>query len=79
MVCSGCNKAVYKVRFLPDTKEWLCPECSPEARPIQNADPGHFPFVTTHMHPQGKAVEVKSLRHLRKLENKFGVQSEAWN
>jgi hypothetical protein len=79
MLCPGCDQTVGRLRFT-ESGEWLCYNCAPyTAKPIQNANPGHFPFVTRNMHPEGKAVEVKSLRHLRRLENKFGVQSGAWN
>lgn len=33
-----------------------------------------FPYTTTHIHPQGKPIEVKSALHLRSLEKQYGVR-----
>lgn len=80
MVCPGCKKAVYKLRFLSETEEWLCSDCAPaEAKPRQNAKSHHFPFRSRNIREDGAEVEVKSLRHLRRLENQHGVASGPWN
>ena len=79
MVCPGCKKTVVRLRFLGNGV-WRCVACEPDtAKPVQKAKPGHFPFTTTNIRGDGRSVEVKSLRHLRKLENQHGVQSGAWN
>jgi hypothetical protein len=36
-----------------------------------------FPFTTKHIN--GTEVTVESMRHLRKLENSYGVSSEVYN
>ena len=79
MTCDGCQKTVTRVRLVaPGT--WRCGGCAPDtSKPIQNADPHHFPFVTRNIRDDGRPVEVKSLRQLRKLENAHGVASGPWN
>jgi ribosomal protein L37AE/L43A len=78
MVCPSCKETVTRLRFVE--KEWLCPSCAPaEAKPRQNAKSHHFPFRTRNIRSDGSEVEVKSLRHLRRLENQNHVQSGAWN
>jgi hypothetical protein len=80
MVCPGCKEMVYKLRFLPEAEEkWLCSNCAPEAKLVLDANPGHFPFTTTNLHPEGEKLTVRSLRELRKLENRYGVASGPWN
>ncbi len=78
MTCPSCKETVSRIRLVDG--EWLCPSCAPaEAKPRQNAKNHHFPFRTRHIRNDGAEVEVKSLRHLRRLENQNGVQSGAWN
>ena len=78
MTCPSCEKTVARLRFVDG--EWVCVDCAPaEAKPIQNADPKHFPFRTRNIRSDGAEVEVKSLRHLRRLENQNSVASGAWN
>ncbi len=79
MVCPGCKKTVYKLRFLSEIEKWLCLNCAPEAKPVLNANPGIFPFTTRNIHPEGEKLEVRSLRELRKLENRYGVASGPFN
>jgi len=38
-----------------------------------------FPFTTSHFEPNDGPVTVESMRHLRQLESRFGVQSEVYN
>lgn len=79
MTCPGCNKTVTRLRSLGNGV-WKCDECVPDtSKPIQNADPKHFPFRTRNIRRDGREVEVKSLRHLRRLENQNGVASGPWN
>lgn len=79
MTCPGCKKTVGRLRLV-GKGEWKCGECEPDtSKPIQNADPKHFPFRTRNICSDGREVEVKSLRHLRRLENQNGVASGAWN
>ena len=37
-----------------------------------------FPYTSTHITGDGQPIEVKSLRHLRKLEGQFGVHCDAY-
>lgn len=80
MTCENCGETVGRVRFVGEIGRWVCGGCGPkEVKAIKKADTGHFPFTTTNIRSDGKPVEVKSLRHLRKLENRHGIQSGAWN
>jgi hypothetical protein len=38
-----------------------------------------FPFTTNHFEPNDGPVTVQNMRHLRQLENRFGVHSEVYN
>lgn len=57
---------------------YVCHNCyvSPPDRRVSTCI-STFPFTTKML--TGTPVEVKSLRHLRQLENRHGVQSDAYN
>jgi len=78
MFCPECKKTVGRMRFVSDGV-WLCADCAPALTQHKTVNPGIFPFVTTNLRSDGRPVEVKSLRELRKLENRHGVQSGAFN
>jgi hypothetical protein len=79
MTCPGCGNTVSRLRNI-GKDEWRCNDCKPDmSKPIKVTERKHFPFVTSNIRGDGRPVEVKSLRHLRQLENKHGVQSSAWN
>lgn len=78
MFCTNCEKTVGRLRFVDGA--WMCVDCAPaEAKPRQNAKSHHFPFRSRNIREDGAEVEVKSLRHLRRLENQHGVASGPWN
>lgn len=79
MLCPGCEQTVSRLRFT-EGGEWLCYDCAPyTVKPRQNVKSHHFPYTTTNIREDGKPVEVKNLRHLRRLENQHGVASGPWN
>jgi hypothetical protein len=79
-ICCQCKKEVLHVRWTEEPDKYVCMDCAPILE-LQKSVPGAtFPFTTMHLnseHPE--AITVKSLRHLRKLENQYGVGSVAWN
>jgi len=76
MTCDGCKTEVYRARWV-EADKWLCRRCDPGMDVSSNVPGALFPFTTTNF--DGKKVEVQSLRHLRKLESKYGMQSVAFN
>jgi hypothetical protein len=53
---------------------------------LARSDEGHrpflgaaFPFVTTHIDPKGRPIEVTSLAHVRQLERDYGVVLSAFS
>jgi hypothetical protein len=76
--CPECKGTVGRLRFVSEGV-WLCADCAPTLTQHKTVNPQHFPFTTTNLRGDGKPVEVKSLRHLRQLESRHGVQSGAWN
>jgi hypothetical protein len=77
MICDGCNREVYRAKFI-DPK-WFCKECAPSAGYV-NVPGAMFPFTTSNLSKDPtRPITVNSLRHLRKLEAKYGVQSVGFN
>jgi hypothetical protein len=68
---------VMRARWVPEVG-WLCLKCAP-AQTLKNVSGAMFPYMTFGIGDGPKQVQVQSLRHLRKLEAKFGVQSVAFN
>jgi hypothetical protein len=57
----------------------VCRQCDRGKAPVLPG-PSLFPFTTTNLAGRpGVEISVQSLRHLRKLETQFGVQSHAFN
>jgi hypothetical protein len=79
MTCDSCGREVFRARLLEETKEWVCKECDPGGRGTPNIQGSVFPFTTMHIAGSTQKVRVQSLRHLRQLEAKHGVQSVAFN
>jgi hypothetical protein len=78
-ICKGCEKEVMRSRWVEDVG-WFCHQCVPEAKIISTTGKSRFPFTTMHLnHEKPEKITVKSLRHLRQLENQYGVQSVAFN
>jgi hypothetical protein len=80
-ICSNpdCKEPqpVMRARWIPEVG-WLCLKCAPpQASP--NVPGSIFPYMTFGVGNDVKPVQVQSLRHLRKLEAKHGVQSVAFN
>lgn len=79
-ICCECKKKVMNARWTGNPSEWVCLECAPILDMRKNVSGVMFPFVTMHLNPEKpEAIQVQSLRHLRQLENKYGVQSHAFN
>jgi len=63
-------------RFVLYGGKWYCANCA--ANPtIFEPGKARWDFTTTHLN--GKPIHVKSLKHLRQLEKKFGVSNTAAN
>jgi hypothetical protein len=79
-ICKICNKGNEEgnvgFRYRVQTDDYVHIEC--QRVPERVEQKGTFPFTTTHF-DANKPVTVQSLRHLRQLENKHGVQSVAYN
>ena len=76
-ICANekCKREVTRAKWVEGIG-WLCMDCAPRAQ-VQRTNV--FPFVTFGIDDKPGNVEVQSLRHLRKLEAQFGVQSVAFN
>ena len=68
--CSNCGVVVFRATF--HDGKWLGPCCIH----LRTYTKSTFPFVTPHI--TGQPVEVKSLRHLRQLEQQHGVAVAAY-
>ena len=68
---------VMRARFVEGVG-WLCMQCAPRVR-LRNVPGSMFPYMAFGIGDGPKQVKVNSLRHLRQLEAKFGVQSIAFN
>jgi hypothetical protein len=78
-ICKGCKAEVLRSRWIENVG-WFCMECAPEAKIIGTTGKSRFPFSTWHLNPEKpEKITVRSLRHLRQLENQYGVASVAWN
>jgi hypothetical protein len=77
-ICDGCGTEVMRSMF--HEGKWYCKQCQPALSIIRGVSGSMFPYVTTNIGPDpSKPIVVKSLRHLRQLESKFGVASVAFN
>ena len=80
-ICTGCEREVFRYRVIPGVGDF-CKKCQQrlpvEATGDRTRVKSTFPFTTTHL-GNGSPVEVESLRHLRKLENRHGVSSVVYN
>jgi len=80
MICDGCEKEVFRARFdAGATGKWLCKDCDPGPRPDKPVFGVNFPYVTQNLGDSPHPIKVESLRHLRKLEAKYGVENVAYN
>jgi hypothetical protein len=68
---------VMKARWIPEIG-WMCLKCAPP-QSVLNVSGSMFPYTAFGIGNGPKPVVVQSLRHLRKLEAKHGVQSVAFN
>lgn len=75
-VCVRCKREVFSYQVIPGEGD-VCFTCAKRGRGDRRLTT--FPFTTTHITGDGSPVEVQSLRHLRKLEAEYGVQSGAYN
>lgn len=77
--CSNCGATDGTFRIV-DGKRFCVPKC---ARPDQSPDKAknlwNFSTMNISDNPNHGPIEVKSLRHLRQLENQFGVASVVGN
>jgi hypothetical protein len=80
-VCSNSKcpepQPVMRARWV-EGEGWFCLKCAP-AQKLSNVPGAMFPYVAFGIGNSAKPVKVQSLRHLRKLEAKHGVQSVAFN
>ncbi len=73
--CARCNREIFRYRLIPGEGDvGYCCLKSTGDRKLST-----FPFTSRHITGDGRRVEVQSLRHLRRLETEFGVQSAAYN
>jgi hypothetical protein len=78
-ICANpkCAHEVSRAKFVEGIG-WLCLDCAPRVR--IDAVPGKmFPYTTFSVADKPGGIQVNSLRHLRKLERQYGVQSVAFN
>lgn len=76
--CAECGREGGRLRYNHTRDVYLCfPGCA-RASAIRDAAKSTFPFTTPHL-VAGQNIEVQSLRHLRQLENRYGVQSAPYN
>lgn len=78
-ICSSCKEEVMtaSIQFDPKTHErtvTLCKRC----KSGRSVNLSVFPFMVPGL-GSPEAVEVTSLRHLRQLERKHGVENVAFN
>ena len=79
-VCSKCERReldVHNVQFDPEP---IWPSCCGERMEMlfSTAVNAPFePFTTTHIHPEGKPLKVRTQKELSHLQNRFGVQQIA--
>ena len=74
--CAACGKMGGHFR-LRGSKWYHVPACTTVS--IRDTAKSTFPFTTTHIDPHGQPIEVRSMRHLRQLENQYGVTSHVYN
>lgn len=76
-VCANkkCKRKVMRAKWVEGVG-WLCFDCAPRAQ-IQRSNV--FPYTTFGIGDRPGNIEVQSMRHLRKLEKQYGVQSVAFN
>jgi hypothetical protein len=77
MTCAVCQRTVYRATWRP-ALGMVCTECDHPAL-LAKVPGSMFPYVTTHLDPDGKPVVIQSLRHLRQLEREYGKHSWAFN
>ena len=77
-ICKGCNEQVYRARWVEDDG-WYCLDCSDAPRPMTKVPGSFFPLTSWNLSDYPEPIKVQSLRHLRKLEAKYGVNSFAFN
>lgn len=76
--CAACGEVGGRFTMRGDGKWYHVSRCSKVIRDHQASST--FPFTTTNMgDPNDGPVTVQSMRHLRQLENHYGVQSESYN
>lgn len=79
-ICCVCEEPTLRARWTGVPGEYVCKDCAPELEMRRNVPGSVFPFVTMHLNPEHpEPIKVKNLRHLRRLESQFGVQSVAMN
>lgn len=75
-VCTRCGNTGGRFRLRGDG--WVCvPNCAVDGN--RDSARSTFPFTTTHIGTDGQPIVVESMRHLRKLENAYGVHSSVYN
>jgi hypothetical protein len=81
MICDGCGRDVVRMRHVEQLDKWLCRECDPGVRYDPNVPGAMFPFSSYNIGTDASRgpITANSLRHLRKLEKEYGVQSIAFN
>lgn len=65
-------------RFVWRGADPYCEDCA-APKYVMNDGEKRWDFTTTNLHPEGKAVHVQSLRHLRQLEQQYGAVCSAAN
>lgn len=77
-VCGKCGETGGRFRFLGDGKYVHTPNCD-RAQTVRDGARSTFPFTTTHLTGDGQPIEVQNMRHLRRLEERHGAYSAAYN
>ena len=77
-VCAECGKD--SGRFTFRGNRWLCQDCLRGPR-MRDGTHKNWPLVTMNLSddPNQGPIVVQNLRHLRQLENKYGVASHVYN
>lgn len=71
--CTSCNTETFRYRVVNGGD--YCYDCAGTGHVPHNV----FPMTLDHLAPGGKKVVADNVRHLRRLERQYGVQSVIFN
>jgi hypothetical protein len=81
-VCAACGETGGRFRWRGD-KYYHVPACAPVTAGDRARDvcKSTFPFVANHVQTpsEGGPMEIKSMRHLRQVENQMGIAADVYS